>query len=45
MSNKIELAEFVPPTEDEERERMAEVAAVREVQKQPSAAADRVTNP
>ena len=45
MSNKIELAEFVPPTEDEERERMAEVAAVREVQKQPSAAADRATNP
>ena len=45
MSNKIELAEFVPPTEDEERERMAEVAAVREVQKQPSAAADRDTNP
>ena len=45
MTNKIELAEFVPPTEDEERERMAEVAAVREVQKQPSAAADRVTNP
>ena len=45
MTNKIELAEFVPPTEDEERERMAEVAAVREVQKQPSAAADRATNP
>lgn len=45
MSNKIELAEFVPPTEDEERERMAEVAAVREMQKQPSAAADRATNP
>ena len=45
MSNKIELAEFVPPTEDEERERMAEVAAVREAQKQPSAAADRATNP
>ena len=44
MTNKIELAEFVPPTEDEERERMAEVAAVREVQ-QPSAAADRATNP
>ena len=45
MTNKIELAEFVPPTEDEERERMAEVAAVREMQKQPSAAADRATNP
>ena len=45
MSNDITLAEFVPPTEDEERERMAEVAAVREVQKQPSAAADRATNP
>lgn len=39
MSNKIELAEFVPPTEDEERERLAEVKAIRDAQKQAKAEA------